>query len=746
MARKESFMSIIRLDQVAKYYKSEETVSVGMKKISLSFDLGEFVAVTGESGSGKSTLLNVISGLDGYEDGELYLFDEETSHYTIADWERYRGAYIGFVFQNYNIIDSYSVYQNVMLALEIQGYPKKDRKKRAFELIEKVGLTSHRHHKASKLSGGQKQRAVIARALAKDCPVIVADEPTGNLDSQSATQIMKLLHEISEGKLVIVVTHDYDQVKSYATRKIKMHDGEVVEDKVLHKIEHPIEAKPVELKKTSIWTLFRFAIRNLFSTPKKTLFLLIMQILVISVFTLVYTDQMKNIRERGLEQSQIFPNVPETRVLIEKRDGSEFSISEIESFRNLNHVNEIYEHSSLFYNELDLTIQGLNGYGYGYIQGTDSAISLSESEITGRIPVAIDEVVISSYWQSFNIGDTIELYNGYYYEEANQVSFGQFKVVGIDNQDRHIIYFSDAYLKQDIEIEEQLDISRYENTRSSISYQMTFDYESASVYIERAYESMDVDIMFVGNGEQTLLEDQTIEINTYSSTGIKLEKVLTGLTVIVYAEDENSYYKRVMMDQVLYDQLVEDFLLEVEFEYMLPERNMLSLSVTGYYQGNQIIEEVDSNIYKVYYPANISSPSREVLVFLSGLLAIVLLSLFGLFLYAIVHAVTRNVMNARKKDFAIYRSIGANQTSLAKLVVIEQVMMAVIGFGLTLVILNVLSSSIPMIGRTLPYMEIQDYIILILAFVLFGLWLGLRFNKKVFKQTVIETLSASKGE
>lgn len=145
-------MSIIRLDQVAKYYKSDETVSVGMKKISLSFDLGEFVAVTGESGSGKSTLLNVISGLDGYEEGELYLFEEETSHYTIADWERYRGAYIGFVFQNYNIIDSYTVYQNVMLALEIQGYPKKKEK---LELLNSLIKSVYPHIDIIKLPNSQ---------------------------------------------------------------------------------------------------------------------------------------------------------------------------------------------------------------------------------------------------------------------------------------------------------------------------------------------------------------------------------------------------------------------------------------------------------------------------------------------------------------------------------------------------------------------------------------------------------------
>lgn len=355
-------------------------------------------------------------------------------------------------------------------------------------------------------------------------------------------------------------------------------------------------------------------------------------------------------------------------------------------------------------------------------------------------------MVVSSYWQNFQIGDTIEILNGYYYDENQSTSFGEFKIVGIDNQDRNIIYFSDAYLKQDLEIEKQLDISRYENARSSISYQMKFDYEDSEVNIERAYEAITADIVFVGSGEQTRLEDQTITITTYSSTGIELSKTLTGLSVIVYENFENDFYKRIMLKSETFDSLVEEFLLEVEFEYMIPERNLLSLSVSGYYQGNRLIEQVDRHIFKVYYPANISSPMREVLVFLSGLLAIVLLSLFGMFLYAIVHAVTRNVMNARKKDFAIYRSIGANQTSLAKLVVIEQVIMAMVGFILTLIILNLLSSSMPIIQKTLPYMEIQDYIILIFAFVFFGIWLGLRFNKKVFKQTVIETLSASKGD
>ena len=218
---------MIKLDQVSKYYRSDETVSVGMKNISLEFELGEFVAVTGESGSGKSTLLNVISGLDGYEDGELFLFGEETSHYTIADWERYRGTYIGFVFQSYNIIDSYTVYQNVMLALEIQGYDKHERKQRALDLIEQVGLTSHKNHKASRLSGGQKQRVAIARVLLKAPSILVFDEATSSLDSGSEQAILKSLREIAEGHTSLVIAHRLSTIEN-ADRFIVVDQGTIV--------------------------------------------------------------------------------------------------------------------------------------------------------------------------------------------------------------------------------------------------------------------------------------------------------------------------------------------------------------------------------------------------------------------------------------------------------------------------------------------------------------------------------------
>lgn len=241
-------MAFLQLKNIGKIYVSEGTVAVGIRNVNLSFERGEFVAITGASGSGKSTLLNVISGMDTYEEGELLIEGKPTSHYIQSDWEEYREKYISFIFQDYNIIDSFTVLQNVELALMDIRNPL-ERRRRAVELLKRVGLESHLKQKGSRLSGGQKQRCVIARALAKDSPIILADEPTGNLDAQSSKEIVELLREVSKDKLLIVVTHNYDEVKDHATRHVRVFDGAIEsDDRMVSDAETPImgaEPEPV---------------------------------------------------------------------------------------------------------------------------------------------------------------------------------------------------------------------------------------------------------------------------------------------------------------------------------------------------------------------------------------------------------------------------------------------------------------------------------------------------------------------
>ena len=221
-------MALLTLKNIGKIYVSEGNVAVGIRGVNLTFDRGEFVAITGKSGSGKSTLLSVISGMDTYEEGDLLIEGKSTAHYTQPDWEEYRQKYISFIFQDYNIIESFTVLQNVELALMHITDPR-ERRRRAMELIRRVGLSDRVRQKGSKLSGGQKQRTVIARALAKDSPIILADEPTGNLDGENSELVMKTFQRLAheEGYCIVIVTHD-PQIAEESDVVVRMESGKIV--------------------------------------------------------------------------------------------------------------------------------------------------------------------------------------------------------------------------------------------------------------------------------------------------------------------------------------------------------------------------------------------------------------------------------------------------------------------------------------------------------------------------------------
>ncbi len=280
---------LLRLKNIGKIYNSNDILTIGVRNIDLSFDYNEFVTIEGESGSGKSTLLNVIAANDTYEEGELYFNEEETSHYSSLDWEKYRENNIAMIFQDFNIIENLSVLENVELALfRIPDIAK--RKEIAKGLIEKVGLTKQMHHKGSHLSGGEKQRCVIARALAKDSPIILADEPTGNLDSKSSREVARILKEVSKDKLVIVVTHNPEFFKEYATRRILISDGKLKEDKVITPVEHK-EIEKTETKTTKrlkLKNILRLGYLNYKSRPKfSTLMSIALSVIAVSLFVVL---------------------------------------------------------------------------------------------------------------------------------------------------------------------------------------------------------------------------------------------------------------------------------------------------------------------------------------------------------------------------------------------------------------------------------------------------------------------------
>ena len=221
---------MLQIKNISKQYRTGELVQNALNDVSLNFRDNEFVAILGPSGSGKTTLLNIIGGLDRYDSGDLIINGISTKKYKDRDWDSYRNHTIGFVFQSYNLIPHQNILSNVELALTISGISKSERKKRAKEALEKVGLGDQLHKRPNQMSGGQMQRVAIARALVNDPDILLADEPTGALDSETSIQVMDLLNEVAKDRLVIMVTHNPELAEKYANRVVNLADGKITGD------------------------------------------------------------------------------------------------------------------------------------------------------------------------------------------------------------------------------------------------------------------------------------------------------------------------------------------------------------------------------------------------------------------------------------------------------------------------------------------------------------------------------------
>ncbi len=275
---------MLKLSNIKKSYKTGETQTEALKGVSVEFRKAEFVSILGPSGCGKTTLLNIVGGLDRYNSGDLVINGKSTKQYKDKDWDNYRNHSVGFVFQSYNLIPHQTVLENVELALTLSGVSKKERRERAMEVLTKVGLKDKMKNKPNQLSGGQMQRVAIARALVNDPEIILADEPTGALDSKTSVQIMELLKEISEDKLIVMVTHNPELAEKYSTRIIKLKDGQIVDDSMpftekeakkeeqeQKQAEKSGKNKVKKQSKMSIWTAMALSFKNLLTKKARTI-------------------------------------------------------------------------------------------------------------------------------------------------------------------------------------------------------------------------------------------------------------------------------------------------------------------------------------------------------------------------------------------------------------------------------------------------------------------------------------------
>lgn len=263
---------MLKLENIKKDYITGDTTVHALKGVSVEFRKSEFVSILGQSGCGKTTLLNIIGGLDRYTSGELYIGGRATSDFRDRDWDNYRNHSVGFIFQSYNLIPHQSVLSNVELALTLTGVPRAERRRRAAEALEKVGLADQFNKKPNEMSGGQMQRVAIARALVNDPEILLADEPTGALDSETSVQIMELLKEISKDRLVIMVTHNPELAKRYSTRIIRLLDGNITDDTMPYSggEEEKTAEKSGKRPSMSFLTALSLSLNNLMTKKART--------------------------------------------------------------------------------------------------------------------------------------------------------------------------------------------------------------------------------------------------------------------------------------------------------------------------------------------------------------------------------------------------------------------------------------------------------------------------------------------
>ena len=266
---------MLQIKNICKQYKTGGLVQKALDGVSLNLRENEFVAILGPSCSGKTTLLNIIGGLDRYDSGDLVINGISTKKYKDRDWDSYRNHTIGFVFQSYNLIPHQTVLANVELSLTISGISKGERRRRAIKALKEVGLGEQLHKKPNQMSGGQMQRVAIARALVNDPEILLADEPTGALDSDTSIQVMELLKEVARKRLVVMVTHNPELAEQYATRIVNLRDGKIRADSMPFEVEedklNPPQHKNMGHSSMSFLTALSLSFNNLRTKKGRTL-------------------------------------------------------------------------------------------------------------------------------------------------------------------------------------------------------------------------------------------------------------------------------------------------------------------------------------------------------------------------------------------------------------------------------------------------------------------------------------------
>lgn len=737
---------MLELKNVSKFYYNKGVIASGFTKVNLKLDIGEFVAITGESGSGKSTLLNVISGLDSYEEGEMYVNGKETSHYSDKDFENFRRKYIGNIFQTFNLVNSYTVYQNIELVLLLNGYKKKKIKKKIIELIKKVDLYKFRNTKVSKLSGGQKQRVAIARALAKETPIIIADEPTGNLDKEAAESTIKLLSEIAKDKLVVIVTHNYEQIEKYVTRKITMHDGRIIEDKKIKDIKNDIKANEIEYKNITPCNKLRLGFRNTFNIKTKFVLLFMVFFFMTAAIVAQYSNSKKQKHVSDMDGSNIFfQNTNENRIIIKKQDKTPFNeVEDYAQIRALSNVDYIVKDDAL----LDQSIVLTNSKNISLYTKASSINSLKGDVDVGRLPENDNEIVVEGYEDEYYMNElikglgntTVSLMNMYTGETNEDISMN---VVGIKYMELTSMYGNDnVYVSDKI-----LDQMRFQinQTYSKVKVLFQDKYYESNLYSPyfRIKTSENVPA-----GKAYVSDNLNYEV---SSGSCRNKPIKIEVENIYYKEEldltiEKTYTKYNLKRLIGKD---EEYELNNGTIYINPEDynklfNKEPYQSSVFVKDAELLHETANELENLGYKTLVikdtlskTSSSQIIEVFQTIVTIILIITLFF-----IAYFVIKIILKSRNTYFATLRMLGATRKVSKQLLVIELLIVENLAYLISIGVIMLQAKQIinwSFVQTLLDYLNISDYIILYVILIAMSYIISLKYAKKLFKETSIKT-------
>ena len=748
---------MLRLERVSKFYSGNGLVSTGFSKVDLEFDIGEFVAITGESGSGKSTLLNVISGLDSYEEGEMYILGQPTSGFSKEDLEDYRKKYIGSIFQTFNLINSYTVYQNVELVLLMSGYDKGEIPERVTEIIAQVGLSDFAKTKASKLSGGQKQRVAIARALAKETPIIVADEPTGNLDSQSAAEIIKLLHQLSKEKLIIVVTHNYDQVEPYVTRKIAMHDGRVAEDKRLRVTAMQADQRESDIKTAkadslTFGSMTRLGLRNTFNIPAKFLLLFVVFIFLCTAVIAQYSSFMYMGEMTTGGFNNYFTDIDKDRILVTKSDGKEFTDEDYAKIKQIDNVDKIVEYDLLLDLVVNVTDDSEKGEYYVTAKLGEAADYADQLE-EGRMPKNRNEAILicprgeyASQYMDMIMNKKPEVMDQ---KSGNAILKDKVKVVGfgyMTEEQQKAMEGEGLYLEGYLCVNDgtmgqirMAALERYCTQEIELDDHIVDGNSAGGVLPIRASSKVPKGEIYVPEDVGAMAEFGAVgkELRL-TNKSLYFEDTFKFKVGAVYNKNNLSYY----LDRDDFDAISGTlFINPQDYSRMFNKGNFQSSAIVS---DDKTAEETAKKIEQAGFHAfrisdGVISYSQGFDIIAKTLRTIMLAAML-LVLFFITYFITKLILKSRNVYFSTIRMLGASKANCSSLLKMELFAVFNIAFLFCMGIIGLVKTGVvenETLTQMISFLTVRDYVILYVVLCLMSILLAARYARQLFKKTAM---------